>query len=181
MKNIHIPQNTGWLQNIGWKQTRALALSVSLAASMLAPATFAQEIDADHLVAARKALTASTASASFDRILPALANRIKTQRISARPDLSDQISTIVDTKALELAARRGDLEKEAATIYAKVFSKEELEAIRAFYTSEAGQKFLSEAPIVSRQMREASQIWAGGLTRDMAKAVADEMKKQNLE
>ena len=125
-------------------------------------------------------MKASLASEPFDEILPSLGNRIKTQLIETRPDLSAQISAIVDTETLKIAARRGDLEQEAALIYAKIFTIEELKELSAFYGSETGQKFLKEAPIVSRQMGEASKIWAGGIFRDLGTAVTEEMKKQGL-
>ena len=69
------------------------------------------------------------------------------------------ISSVVDEKALAIAARRADLEREAALTYARVFSEEQLNAIADFYSSDAGQKLLSDGPIVTRELFRAAEIW----------------------
>ena len=67
--------------------------------------------------------------------------------------------------------RRTDLEKEAALAYARVFSEEDLNAIAAFYNSEAGKKLLSDGPIVTRELFKAADIWQRGVARDLAQSV----------
>ncbi|MBB4064579.1 DUF2059 domain-containing protein [Gellertiella hungarica] len=122
----------------------------------------------EQLKAARAAIAAINATAQFDAILPNLAEQLKNQLIQATPNYQGEISAAVDEEALALAARRGDLEKEAATIYAKTFTVDELNAITAFYTSPAGKKLLSDGPIATREMAKAADIWAAGISRDLA-------------
>ncbi len=128
--------------------------------------------------AARAALTAINATVQFDGILPALAEQLKNQLIQATPNFQNEITTTVDQKALELAPRRADLEKEAASIYAKSFTVDELNAITAFYTSPAGKKLLSDGPIATREMGKAADIWAAGISRDLAKEADKALEKQ---
>jgi hypothetical protein len=45
------------------------------------------------------------------------------QLIRANADLQEVISTTVDEEALKIVPRRGDLEREAAQIYAKAFTE----------------------------------------------------------
>ncbi|MEA3534720.1 DUF2059 domain-containing protein [Rhizobium sp. CC-YZS058] len=148
---------------------RTFAAAVLLAAA-LAPAAKAQEVTEDQLKAARAAITAIGATNNFDNILPNLAERLKGSLIQSSPNYQDLISTTVDSKALELAARRADLEREAATIYAKTFTVEQLNAITAFYSSDAGKKLLNDGPIASREMLKAADIWAAGVSRDLTSA-----------
>jgi hypothetical protein len=68
---------------------------------------------------------------------------------------------------LALAPRRADLEREAATIYAKSFSTEELNAIAKFFDSDVGKKFLKEVPLANRQLAKAADIWGTGIKRDL--------------
>ena len=88
------------------------------------------------------------------------------------------VAVTVDEKALALAPRRADLEKEAAAIYAKVFTVEEMDAITAFYTSPAGLKLLKDGPIAIRELSQAGDIWATGISRDMAKQSDDSLEAQ---
>ena len=133
----------------------------------------AQEISDAHRKVAMEALDASGTTKPFDDILLTIGERVKSELINARPDLADRISDIVDEKMIELAPRRGDLEREAALVYAKTFTEEELAQIRDFYGTDAGRKILSEGPIVAREIFNASRVWTNGVQRDLARAAGE--------
>ncbi len=135
----------------------------------------AQEIPDAHVQAARTAIGALGVTNQFDGILPTLAEGLKAQLIQAYPNFQDQIYQTVDGKALELAGRRGDLEREAAMVYAKAFTAEELTAIASFYNSEAGKKLLKDGPIVTRELVRAADIWAAGIRRDLENSTNEAM------
>jgi hypothetical protein len=145
---------------------RAAAVAVLLAGAFSLPVR-AQEVSEEHLAAARDALASINATDRYDNILPSLAERLKAEFIQASPNFQEQISAGVDEVALSLASRRADLEREAATIYAKTFTLEELKAISGFYASEAGKKLLTNGPLVSRELGKAAEIWANGISRDL--------------
>src|SRR5690606_27964131 len=90
---------------------------------------FSQDVPESHLKAARAAIAAIHATDSFDNILPNAANALEQQLIQKNPDMQALITSTVGQKALELASRRSDLEKEAALAYAKDFSEQELNDI----------------------------------------------------
>jgi hypothetical protein len=159
---------------------RVRRLSAALAASVLvatASPLFAQEISDAHLKAAREAVDAINATDMFDGILPAAAAALKTTLIEKNPDLQQLITEKVDQKALEMAGRRADLEKEAGLAYARVFSAEDLNAIATFYNSPAGKKLLADGPIVTREVSKAADIWQRGIVRDLAEVVGKELKE----
>jgi uncharacterized protein len=154
---------------------RAAALAVIVAGSFSVPLR-AQEISEAHLTAAREAIAAINATDRYDNILPGLAERLKAQFIQASPNFQEQISAAVDEQALALASRRADLEREAATIYAKSFTQEELQAISAFYATEAGKKLLSNGPLVARELTRAVEIWANGISRDLTNQSTEKLR-----
>lgn len=149
---------------------------VVLASMVLAcgPA-LAQEPSAEHVAAARAAIAALKATDQFDVILPNAAENLKTSLIQATPDLQGEIDAAVDEQALAMVARRTDLEKEAASIYAKTFSQEDLKAITAFYESPAGKALLENGALVTRELLKAAEIWSNGVSRDMADEVAKKL------
>eukprot|EP00913_Durusdinium_trenchii_P008262 g7759.t1 len=136
----------------------------------------AQEVSEAHLTAARQAIASLNVTDRFDNILPTLAEQLKAQFIQASPNFQNQISAIVDEQALALAPRRADLEKEAATIYAKAFSVDELKTISTFFNTEAGKKLLSTTPLVSRELGRAAEIWSNGISRDLASQSTQKLK-----
>jgi hypothetical protein len=154
---------------------RAAALAVLLSGAMTVSAR-AQEVSEAQLAAARDAIASLKVTDMYDNILPNLAERLKGQFIQASPNFQTQISTVVDEQALSLASRRADLEKEAATIYAKSFSVDELKAIATFFNTEGGKKLLTNQPLVSRELTKAAQIWANGISRDLTNQSTEKLK-----
>jgi len=152
-------------------------VTFSLSLSMVS----AQEISKEHMSAARAALNAAGSTKTLDGILPRLSRRMKGQLILSEPNKEAIIVDVVDQAAIEIAPRRGDLEKEIARIYAIIFTKEELEQIASFYSSVSGKKLLKESPIILRQVNAASKTWTAGVDRDLRGLVADKMNKMNQE
>lgn len=152
----------------------------ALFAAALMPALLgfaqAQEIAESHLKAARAAVVAIKATDQFDAILPRAAEALRAELLRKDPNLVEQINTVVTDKTVLLAGRRADLETEAARAYARVFTEEELNGIATFYTSPAGQKLLSDGPIVVRELIKAANIWQEGIARDLALEVGKELR-----
>lgn len=158
--------------NLKSRAVSAVSAAVAIALlSFTAPALAQDNISETHLKAARDAVSAIRATEEFDRILPQAAAALKNQLIQKNPDLQEIIIQTVDGEALALASRRGDLEKEAALAYARVFSEADLSAIAAFYTSATGKKLLESGPIVTRELFKAADIWQRGIARDLSQNV----------
>ncbi|WP_192356622.1 DUF2059 domain-containing protein [Mesorhizobium mediterraneum] len=155
---------------------RVRRFSAILAASAVfafsSPA-FSQDVTDGHLKAARAAVAAIHATDPFDNILPQAAAALQQQLIQKNPDMQELIGRTVSEKALALASRRADLEKEAAMAYAKVFSEKELTEIAAFYNSDSGKKLLDSGPAVTRDLLKAADIWQNGVARDLAQQVGE--------
>ena len=148
--------------------TLAAAFSAVMAAAL--PAS-AQDVSEEQIKAARAAISAIRATDPFDSILPEAAAALKATLIQKNPDMQDVIIRTVDEKALALASRRADLEREAATIYARGFSIDELNAIAAFYNTDAGKRLLEQGPVLVREVGRAADIWQRGVARDLAEEV----------
>lgn len=153
---------------------RAALLSGALAAS--AWPALAQEISESHLKAARDAVAGIQATTMYDNILPQAAFALKQELIQQNPDMQEVISKTVDEEALKLVSRRTDLEREAAQVYAKAMSEEDLRTIANFYSSATGKKLLETAPIVTREVVKAADIWQRGVARDLAQAVGEKLQ-----
>ncbi|MVA36518.1 DUF2059 domain-containing protein [Agrobacterium vitis] len=165
-------------QGLGRLNLGHMVAGAVIAASLLAgPAARAQDVTDAQIDTARQAITALGVTNVFDNILPNVAARLKAQLIQAYPNLEDQIDKTVDQQAIALAARRGDLEKEAATVYAKSFTQEELKQIAAFFSSPAGKKLIKDQPVANRELGKSADIWAAGVARDLEKNTNDALVK----
>lgn len=157
-------------------RVRNITLAAAATLALALPAS-AQEISETHLKAARAAIGSLGATDQFDVILPQAAAALKAELIQKNPDMQQVIVKTVDEKTLSLVSRRADLEKEAATIYARTFTEEELTGIATFYSSGPGKKLLADGPIVTRELGKAAEIWQRGVARDLAQAVGQELNK----
>ena len=156
---------------------RVAAAALVVAGIGFAGAARAAEVTDAQLKAAYAAIKATGATVPFDAILPNIAEQLKAGLIQASPNYQDLISKTVDEKALALASRRGDLEKEAATIYANTFTVDELNAIANFFNSDVGKKFLKDVPLANRELFKAADIWSAGVQRDLQKSAGDALEK----
>jgi len=134
---------------------------------------FAQDVPESHLKAAQAAIKAIHATDGFDSILPQAAEALQSQLIQKNPDMAQMINKTVSEKALALASRRADLEKEAAIAYTKLFTEQELNDIAAFYSSNSGKKLLESGPAAMREVVKAADIWQNGIARDLAQEVGE--------
>ncbi|MEE9313704.1 MAG: DUF2059 domain-containing protein [Rhizobiaceae bacterium] len=150
---------------------------VLIITALFSSSSFAQEPSASHLAVARKALSATKATESFDAILFNASAKLKNQLIAKNPDKADAISNIVDEEALALATRRGDLEGEATRLFATQFTEQELNDIAAFFSSEAGSKYLATTPVLATELSKSARVWANGITRDMSANVLKRMSE----
>lgn len=177
----HFQETQGLQCRFDSSKTRTtLGASLKMAAASLvfiySGATFAQELTPEHVKQARGAIAAIGATNQFDAILPQAADALKAELIQKDPNLEALISSTVDSEVLALAARRSDLENEAARVYAKVFTEADLKAIADFYATDAGKKLISEGPLATRELINAVNIWQAGIARDLATNVAAKIK-----
>lgn len=159
---------------------RNVLVSVALAGLAAAAPALAQDVGESHLEAAREAIDAIDATDRYDAILPQVAESLKAQLIANNPDLEVQILTFVDEAALALAARRADLEREAAMVYARAIAEEDLRAIAQFYRTDAGRSLLRNGPIAARQVTQAAAVWQRGIERDLLEVVSTRLGDAGL-
>jgi len=163
------------------RSAASLIVTLFVWASLGVSGVYAQEASESHLAASKRALVATRSTNRLDAILPQMAQQAKAELIRNRPDKEAEITLLVDEAAISLAGRRGDLEGEIVQIFARVFTEEELTAIADFYETEAGKKFLSETPVIIREIDRASRVWSNGVQRDLAEAVREKMTAAGLQ
>jgi hypothetical protein len=141
----------------------------------------AQEITETHLEAALEVIKASPASRSFDDLLPATAEAVKSQLILMRPDLHRQIGETVDEVAVEMVPRRAELDLEVARVWAGVFTEDELVTILAFYESPAGKKFNQLGPDAIAKGFVAAEKWSVRMREELAERVQEVLVEKGVD
>ncbi len=161
-------------------RTRMGLAALLLGAALVSPVS-AQEVSQSHLEAALAAVQSAGAARGFDSVLPALAERVKSRLIRVRPDIHQEISATVENVALALAARRADLDRAVATIWARAFTEDELVTIAEFYKSPTGQKFAEIGPTVIQEALQSVESWSTRIGEEMYERAREELAKQGYD
>ncbi len=109
---------------------------------------------------ARQVVQAVHATDQFDMFLPQATAVVKRRLLAEYPNDGDVISKIVDDQAMKLVKRRAELDEDAAKVYVKHFSLNELKAIVSFYNGPVGSKLLKTAPETMGDLVKAFQTWS---------------------
>lgn len=143
------------------------------------PSYSADEPTAKHIDAARRMISSAKFTDRFDAILPDASVSLKNQLTNTQPDKSVEIDLIVDEEALLLAVRRGSLEVEAIKLITQTYSIKELDEMTEFFSSTAGQKYLTMMPVVFQDLDKAARIWSAGIRRDLQQSVITRINELN--
>ena len=97
------------------------------------------------------------------------------------PDLFREIADTVETQALELTARRGELDSEVARIWARRFTESELETVAEFFDSELGAKYKQMLPQIGEELIAAGRRWTSRIGDELYELSLEDMERQGHE
>lgn len=158
----------------------SLFLQVPIATAQQPPAPAAAEAEpsASHLAAARELVMVSGMSRSFDAAIPDMMNKLADAYKQTRPDLMHDLMAVLDQVKPDFAKRTDEVVDKAAHIYAKLLTEQEIRAAIAFFTSDAGKKYIQAEPVFFNAVINAMQDWHDKVSQELMTRVRDEMKKK---
>ena len=117
----------------------------------------AQNPSPDALEAARNLVTTLRLSDQYRALLPGILLGLKPSLTQDRPEIERDFDSLVPTVIDTYAKYNNVMVDNAAALYAKTFSVEELRAIEAFYRSPAGQKYMEKSRTIAEQSRQIGE------------------------
>lgn len=140
-----------------------------------------EDISPEHISAAIRAFRAAGVGDVFDRVLPILSEQTQNRLIQIRPDLTDQIATVVNDVAIKLIPRRVELDNQAARIWALAFSQDELNQITAFFESDVGKKYRAAGQNATQESMAVMKAWSSRVADEMNAKAREEFKQQGID
>jgi hypothetical protein len=141
----------------------------------------AQNPSPDTLEAARSLVTTLRLSDQYRALLPGILLGLKPSLAQDRPEIERDFDALVPTVIDTYAKYYNVMVDNAAALYAKNFSADELRAIDAFYRSPAGQKYRENSRALAEQTRqigeESSRKAADDLKARMTQALREKGHK----
>lgn len=115
--------------------------------------------DRARIAAARELIGAMRAVEGVREALPMLAGSIRSIIVKANPATEDDIDEALAALHGRMAAQVDDLVDEIAPVYARGFTREELESMTAFYRSPAGARLAAMQPQMLQATVAIGQRW----------------------
>jgi len=142
----------------------------SLNGVVTSPALSQESFTNEHLASAAAAIKATRSAEGFDEILPVVADDTKTLLMQSNPEFAREIDVMVTEVAIDLAVRRPDLDRTIQEVWARRFTKEELDEITKFYTTPVGAKLAEKSPELGSLAIGAAREWREKIGEEMLNA-----------
>lgn len=155
-------------------------MAIALSAFAAVPAQ-SQEIAPEQLDLARKYLELTDRSGVFELEVAQAGINTESLLVQQNPAVADQIHTAALKVADTYKDRKAELFDQVARVYAIVFSKEELEAIVAFYGSPAGQKLSRANAQLNTTIQQVVTLFRGNLNAEFLPKVKAELKTMGVD
>ena len=95
-----------------------------------------------------------------------------------RSDLVSDMNLVLANLKPEFDKQSEEMVDQSARIYASLLTEKEIEAILAFFDSEAGRKYVGAQPLFLNQLVSGMQAWQQKISINMMARVRQEMKKK---
>ena len=131
-----------------------------------------------HLAAARAVVISSGLARSFDTIVPELMGQLFANVTQTRPELTDDLKTVLSQLQPEFQKQTSQVLDLAAQAVASQVDEDSLKQINGFFTSPAGQKYVNAEPAMLTQMMNSIHGFTQQMSVQMMTRVRQEMQKR---
>ncbi len=157
-----------------------LLLAFALSFATPAMAQGPKPVDPAALAQAKDLLEKSNAAALGQQVMNALVSAQKARLERANPGHLAEINEVLGLMQAEFAKEFPTLIEAIATIYARLFTTEELAQISAFYDSPAGRKMVKEMPAILSETMSVAQLVGHKITMEVIAKLRPEIEKRKL-
>jgi hypothetical protein len=130
----------------------------------------AQSPSPEAMEAARSLVTTLRLPDQYRALLPGILLGLKRPLTQDRPEVERDFDALVPTVIDTYARYYNVMVDDAAALYAKYFSAEELRAIETFYRSPAGTKYMQNSRALAEQTRQIGE--------ESSRKAADDLKER---
>ena len=132
----------------------------------------------DHIAKARRLILATGISRSFQIIIPEFMDQIGNTLTQSRPELVQDTNLVLEKLRPEFERQSDEMIDQSARIYATLLSEKDIDAILAFFDSDAGKRYVGAQPLFLNQLVSGMQAWQQKISINMMSRVREEMKKK---
>ena len=159
---------------------RALILGLSVGVASIVGTLYAQGPDPARLAAAKQMLAYSGGVKQFEDSISLMFDDLAANFAAMAPGKEEEVKEIVKGLAPRFKPRLAEVWDEIATLYAKELSKEDLDALAAFYKSPLGHKLVDTQTKTMREVIQAGQQWGMQVGVEIDAEARKELEKRGI-
>jgi hypothetical protein len=150
---------------------------VAVVLMISAGASFADD-EADRLKVARELIVANQTVKQMDAIWPAIVQAMKPLMTRGDAKIEKDFDLIVGVVQQEFEPYKAQMADDIARVYARSFTKEELEQLVVFSKSPVGQKMMTLTPTIMQAGVTIGQSYGAKASGQIAEKVKAELRKR---
>lgn len=158
----------------------AAAFAILLSTLAVAPA-LSQEITPEQLDLARKFVALNDESGIYEREIIKAGIRAYQEIIPQNPNISEPLNKAIAAVAETYKPRKPELMDQIARFYALSFSKEELQQILDFYSSDTGRKLSKASATINQSVTDIVNVFRSNLNQEFFAKVRAELKQNGVD
>jgi uncharacterized protein len=159
---------------------RALLLGLSVGVASIVGTLHAQAPDPARLAAAKQMLANSGGVKQFEDIISLMFDDLAANFAAMAPGKEQEVNEVVKGLAPRFKARLAEVWDQVAALYARELSKEELDALAAFFKSPLGLKLVDTQAKTMREVMQAGQEWGMQVGVEIDAEARKELEKRGI-
>jgi uncharacterized protein len=144
--------------------------------------TAAQEVTPESLNAARELMTLSRTDKFLDQSISTMLPQVAQLLEKANPEKGAVVRSMMEEFVLpEMRRSIPEAVEDIAAIYARNFTRDELNEVIAFYKTPVGQKFLDRMPSIMTDLTAIGQAWGQRTAIKALRDLTPKFKEQGID
>ena len=160
---------------------RALFVGLSVSVACIVGTLHAQAPDPARQAAAKEMLVYSGGTRQFDEVITLVFDQLAASFSATVPGKDKEIREVFKDLAPRFKPRQAQVMDQLAALFAKELTKQDLDAIVAFYKSPVGLKLVNTQAKTMRDAMQIGQRWGMQLGLDIDQEARKELKKRGIE
>ena len=147
-----------------------------------APQASAPIADPERLAIARTLMEATRSDQAVTQIMKQFSANLGGAMLRVNPDKQQIIQQLINEDLIPIfLAHMHEMNENAAVVYAREFSLDELKGIIAFYQSPVGQKYLQTVPKLVGETMQANRALIIGIAAEATAKLKNDLQKNKMQ
>jgi hypothetical protein len=166
-------QKGGLMAKSGWVVAGLIAVAFAWPGTALP-----QTVSPEAVAAAKELMVAAKVTDQINLMLPHIMQQLKPLIVKGNPELDRDFDALMPAIKASMNTQLEAFLNDAAQIYARHFTADEIRQVTSFYRTPTGEKFLQKQPEVVQETFARADVFGKAVAADLQNRIVDELRKR---